>query len=262
MRLVRARRGLVGLLAATAGVVAVSGWASASIPDAETQAFHGCVDNKSGALRVIDPSKGAACRRWEQPITWNAHPVEDRELEVVNQRDVLPSLTALPYVGADGTPVPPIQRFPVFTFQPDSIVSWHEDQSLEWPVVDPTGLRLERKYAGTTGRVVTIVAEFTAEKPLVPGTQPVGTITPYLDALREKAGPQSDTFLGGTLGPGPLPPPNVLLTWGPPVGGINMTGVITELHIVHTQMSGLGEVTEARVSMTIAELVRPLLASN
>ncbi len=69
-------------IAVTTAVLAVGvagGVASASIPDAGTGLFHGCVNNLTGVLRVIDPSKSGALGHCitgpgplqETAITWN-----------------------------------------------------------------------------------------------------------------------------------------------------------------------------------------------
>jgi hypothetical protein len=54
----------IGLILATATV------AVASIPDG-SGVIHGCRDNKSGALRVIDTDRGQTCRSGETTLTWN-----------------------------------------------------------------------------------------------------------------------------------------------------------------------------------------------
>lgn len=47
------------------------GVALANIPDAGTGVFHGCVNASTGALRVIDPSKGQTCNGAETAVSWN-----------------------------------------------------------------------------------------------------------------------------------------------------------------------------------------------
>lgn len=54
----------IGVILATATV------AVASIPDSNG-VIHGCRDNKSGALRVIDSDKGQTCKSGETALTWN-----------------------------------------------------------------------------------------------------------------------------------------------------------------------------------------------
>ena len=48
-----------------------SGVAIATIPDAGTKVFHGCVSTKSGSLRLVDPSKGQSCSASENAVTWD-----------------------------------------------------------------------------------------------------------------------------------------------------------------------------------------------
>lgn len=57
--------GVMALVATTAGV------AIATIPDAGTGVFHGCVNASTGALRVVDPSKGQTCTGSETKVSWN-----------------------------------------------------------------------------------------------------------------------------------------------------------------------------------------------
>jgi hypothetical protein len=45
--------------------------ALASIPDSGTGVFHGCVNKTSGALRLIDRSKGAVCTATESSVAWD-----------------------------------------------------------------------------------------------------------------------------------------------------------------------------------------------
>ena len=70
-RLSRAKRGvLVGVFSAGL-LAAVSGIAVATIPDAGTRVFHGCVSTRSGSLRLVDPSKGQSCSTSENAVTWD-----------------------------------------------------------------------------------------------------------------------------------------------------------------------------------------------
>src|SRR5579862_8663149 len=63
------RRGL--LIAAAIAVLAIgAGVAYATIPDSGGT-IHGCYDNKSGQLRVIDPSAGGACTNKETSLSWS-----------------------------------------------------------------------------------------------------------------------------------------------------------------------------------------------
>ena len=64
-------RGAVVLATCAVAVVAVGGVAIANIPDGGTGVFHGCVTKATGALRVIDPSKGDACTGTELAIQWD-----------------------------------------------------------------------------------------------------------------------------------------------------------------------------------------------
>lgn len=47
------------------------GVAIANIPDVGTKVFHGCVNASTGALRVVDPSKGQSCTGAETAVSWN-----------------------------------------------------------------------------------------------------------------------------------------------------------------------------------------------
>ena len=65
------KRGLLVLAASAATLGALGGVALGSIPDSGTKVFHGCVSIKSGALRLIDPSKGQSCSGPESPVSWD-----------------------------------------------------------------------------------------------------------------------------------------------------------------------------------------------
>ena len=56
-----ARRNLVAYVALVAALAAVGGVAYSSIPDPQG-VIHGCYDNLSGALRVIDTAGSDVCR--------------------------------------------------------------------------------------------------------------------------------------------------------------------------------------------------------
>ena len=58
------------VVALVALVIAASGAAFASIPDAD-EVFHGCYSNRTGALRMIDTEAGDSCTSKESPIFWN-----------------------------------------------------------------------------------------------------------------------------------------------------------------------------------------------
>jgi hypothetical protein len=62
------RRGLLLLAAAGAAIGLAGGIAYASIPDA-SGVIHGCRNNGSGLLRVID-SAGQSCTQAETPLNW------------------------------------------------------------------------------------------------------------------------------------------------------------------------------------------------
>jgi hypothetical protein len=64
------RRGLV-LIAGGATLLAAGGAAYATIPDSGTAVIHSCFSNSTGALRVIDPSKGQSCAAGESALSWN-----------------------------------------------------------------------------------------------------------------------------------------------------------------------------------------------
>ena len=57
-------------IAVTVTAVTAGGVALASIPDANG-VFHGCYATTSGALRLIDPSKGQRCESGERAVKWN-----------------------------------------------------------------------------------------------------------------------------------------------------------------------------------------------
>jgi hypothetical protein len=57
-------------VALVALVVAIGGVAYASIPGPDG-AIHGCYDNSTGALRVIDPDAGRTCSGVETALSWN-----------------------------------------------------------------------------------------------------------------------------------------------------------------------------------------------
>jgi hypothetical protein len=61
---------LVAVLSALL-TISLGGIARASIPDPGTLLIHGCYTKTSGALRVVDPSKGQTCATTEAPLSWN-----------------------------------------------------------------------------------------------------------------------------------------------------------------------------------------------
>lgn len=63
-------RGLL-LLGCSAVLLAAGGVAYATIPDSGTAVIHACYTNSTGALRVIDPSKGQSCAAGETALNWN-----------------------------------------------------------------------------------------------------------------------------------------------------------------------------------------------
>ena len=65
-----ARRNVVAYLALGVALGAVGGVAYSSIPDAQG-VIHGCYDNASRALRVIDPGASEVCRGGETALDWN-----------------------------------------------------------------------------------------------------------------------------------------------------------------------------------------------
>jgi len=62
---------MLGLALVAALTLVAGGVASANIPDSGTGVFHGCVDKSTGALRLVDPSKGQGCGGAEQTISWS-----------------------------------------------------------------------------------------------------------------------------------------------------------------------------------------------
>lgn len=69
-RLVRSRAA-IGVLGVVAGLaIGGAGMAAASIPD-PNGLVHGCVNNLTGLLRVIDPATGATCRTGETSLNFN-----------------------------------------------------------------------------------------------------------------------------------------------------------------------------------------------
>ncbi len=65
------KRGLLSIALVVSLFLVGGGVAIATIPDAGTGVFHGCVNASSGALRVVDPSKGQACTGTETTVSWN-----------------------------------------------------------------------------------------------------------------------------------------------------------------------------------------------
>ena len=62
-------RGIV-LTSSLVAALAVGGIAWATIPDS-AGVLHGCYNTTTGALRVIDPSKGQTCASGEAALSWN-----------------------------------------------------------------------------------------------------------------------------------------------------------------------------------------------
>jgi hypothetical protein len=56
--------------AVVAAILAVGAVAMAAIPSADGT-IHGCRDNRTGALRVIDAEAGQSCTTKETALTWN-----------------------------------------------------------------------------------------------------------------------------------------------------------------------------------------------
>jgi hypothetical protein len=65
------KRGTVAVALSVAALGAIGGVAIATIPDAATGVFHGCVNKTSGTLRVVDPSKSQVCTAQELAVVWN-----------------------------------------------------------------------------------------------------------------------------------------------------------------------------------------------
>jgi hypothetical protein len=63
------RRAII-VIVTMAVVGAIAGVALATIPDS-SGVIHGCYDNKTGGLRVIDTDKGHTCTKSETALTWN-----------------------------------------------------------------------------------------------------------------------------------------------------------------------------------------------
>lgn len=58
------------MVAAGVATTMATGIAVASIPSA-SGVFHGCYSKKTGALRLIDPSKQQKCHAGEAAVSWN-----------------------------------------------------------------------------------------------------------------------------------------------------------------------------------------------
>jgi hypothetical protein len=69
---------LAGVAGAAVALVAVGGVAFAVIPDANTNVIHSCYATSTGALRVIDPSKGQSCGSGETALNWNGRGINWR----------------------------------------------------------------------------------------------------------------------------------------------------------------------------------------
>ena len=69
MSLLLSRRGRWAALGAIVGALVVGGVAWADIPDSGV--INGCYKTISGAVRVIDASKGAKCNASETALNWN-----------------------------------------------------------------------------------------------------------------------------------------------------------------------------------------------
>ena len=67
---IHARRNVVAYLALVAALGAAGGVAYSSIPDAQG-VIHGCYDDTTGALRVIDTDASGVCRGGETALDWN-----------------------------------------------------------------------------------------------------------------------------------------------------------------------------------------------
>ncbi len=65
------KRGVLSIALVLSLFLVSGGVAIATIPDAGTGVFHGCVNASTGALRVVDPSKGQACTGSETKVSWN-----------------------------------------------------------------------------------------------------------------------------------------------------------------------------------------------
>jgi hypothetical protein len=65
------KRGAIAVALSVAVLGAAGGVAIATIPDAATGVFHGCVNKTSGSLRVVDPSQSQSCTAKELAVVWN-----------------------------------------------------------------------------------------------------------------------------------------------------------------------------------------------
>ena len=84
------------------GVVGVSYAAVNSIPG-PSGVFTGCYNKTSGALRVIDPSRGQHCAASEARVTWNQQGQTGPAGPIGRQGPAGPGLLAWAYVNANGT---------------------------------------------------------------------------------------------------------------------------------------------------------------
>ncbi len=71
-------RAFVVISLSVGSVVALGSVAVATIPDHGTGVFHGCVKATTGALRVVDPSKGQHCSASESAVSWDQAGIEWR----------------------------------------------------------------------------------------------------------------------------------------------------------------------------------------
>jgi hypothetical protein len=72
------KRGVVASALAVSLVAVAGGVALATIPDANG-VFHGCVNNSTGALRVINTGTGGACTAAEMAISWDQSGIHWRD---------------------------------------------------------------------------------------------------------------------------------------------------------------------------------------
>jgi hypothetical protein len=161
------RRGLVAI-ACGAALFTAGGVAYATIPDSGTAVIHSCFSNSTGALRVIDPSKGQSCAAGESALSWNGRGLNFRgsfkntTTYAIGDVVTLNGGTYVAKSASTGTP-PPATAWSVLS-SPSfaSTQSDSSDSNSSFPILVSSNLRNITETAGLPAGNYTVNAQVVA----------------------------------------------------------------------------------------------------